>query len=231
LTNKDYIASFNWDDLLLQAYNRAYKITPNLPELIFLHGNVSAGYCKDCNRFGHISNICPKCGKSFDPVPLLYPVTHKNYNQNLFIRDEWKNVSNNLSRAILVTVYGYSAPKSDDEASDLLKEGFSKIKGIHKLDKIEIIERKGFDNENLSSTWRSFINDTHGFYEIFDSFFDSLLAKAPRRTVEFYVKQNLAGSWWGKSKIQFKDGLSFDEIKKIIQPLISDEKKGIFKVL
>ncbi len=231
LTNKDCVASFNWDDLLLQAYNRVNKITNNLPELIFLHGNVSAGYCKECNRFGHISNICPKCEKPFDPVPLLYPVIHKDYNQNLFIRDEWQNVSDFLSRAILVTVYGYSAPKSDKEASNLLKRGFSRMKGIHKLDKIEIIERKGFDNENLSSTWRFFIKGTHGFYKIFDSFFNSLLAKAPRRTVEFYVKQNLADSWWGESKIQFKDGLSFDEIKKIVQPLILDEEKGIFEIL
>ena len=231
LTNKDCVASFNWDDLLLQAYNRVNKITNNLPELIFLHGNVSAGYCKECNRFGHISNICPKCEKPFDPVPLLYPVIHKDYNQNLFIRDEWQNVSDFLSRAILVTVYGYSAPKSDKEASNLLKKGFSRMEGIHKLDKIEIIERKGFDNENLSSTWRFFIKGTHGFYKIFDSFFNSLLAKAPRRTVEFYVKQNLADSWWGESKIQFKDGLSFDEIKKIVQPLISDEEKGIFEIL
>jgi hypothetical protein len=231
LTNKDCVASFNWDDLLLQAYNRVNKITNNLPELIFLHGNVSAGYCKECNRFGHISNICPKCEKPFDPVPLLYPVIHKDYNQNLFIRDEWQNVSDFLSRAILVTVYGYSAPKSDKEASNLLKKGFSRMEGIHKLDKIEIIERKGFDNENLSSTWRFFIKGTHGFYKIFDSFFNSLLAKAPRRTVEFYVKQNLADSWWGESKIQFKDGLSFDEIKKIVQPLILDEEKGIFEIL
>lgn len=231
LTNKDCVASFNWDDLLLQAYNRVNKITNNLPELIFLHGNVSAGYCKECNRFGHISNICPKCEKPFDPVPLLYPVIHKDYNQNLFIRDEWQNVSDFLSRAILVTVYGYSAPKSDKEASNLLKRGFSRMKGIHKLDKIEIIERKGFDNENLSSTWRFFIKGTHGFYKIFDSFFNSLLAKAPRRTVEFYVKQNLADSWWGESEIQFKDGLSFDEIKKIVQPLILDEEKGIFEIL
>ena len=31
LTNKDLIATFNWDPLLIQAYNRAKRITTNLP--------------------------------------------------------------------------------------------------------------------------------------------------------------------------------------------------------
>ncbi|NLA25845.1 MAG: hypothetical protein GX878_00460, partial [Firmicutes bacterium] len=38
LTSKDLIATFNWDPLLLQAYQRVNKLTKNLPELAFLHG-------------------------------------------------------------------------------------------------------------------------------------------------------------------------------------------------
>lgn len=40
LTEKDCIVSFNWDSLLIQAYNRVAKITWNRPEILFLHGNV-----------------------------------------------------------------------------------------------------------------------------------------------------------------------------------------------
>jgi hypothetical protein len=39
LSKKDLIASFNWDPLLIQAYQRCLKITNDLPEIVFLHGN------------------------------------------------------------------------------------------------------------------------------------------------------------------------------------------------
>lgn len=38
LTNKDLIATFNWDPLLTQAYQRCSNITRNLPELVFYMG-------------------------------------------------------------------------------------------------------------------------------------------------------------------------------------------------
>ena len=34
LTNKDCIATFNWDPLLIQAYIRCLKITLNLPQIL-----------------------------------------------------------------------------------------------------------------------------------------------------------------------------------------------------
>lgn len=47
LRKKDLVATFNWDPLLLQAYQRAARITKDLPELAFLHGNVMVGYCRE----------------------------------------------------------------------------------------------------------------------------------------------------------------------------------------
>ena len=52
LTEKDCIVSFNWDSLLIQAYNRVAKITWNRPKILFLHGNVGAGVCKDYPNSG-----------------------------------------------------------------------------------------------------------------------------------------------------------------------------------
>ena len=44
LRSKDLIATFNWDPLLMQAYMRCpFKFKP---KLLFLHGNVSVGYCE-----------------------------------------------------------------------------------------------------------------------------------------------------------------------------------------
>ena len=65
LTKDDLIATFNWDPLLIQAYERCYLITDNLPKMAFLHGNVALGYCPDCLDYGDVDNDCPTCGKKF----------------------------------------------------------------------------------------------------------------------------------------------------------------------
>jgi len=48
LRKKDLIATFNWDDLLLQARKCVSVITNDIPALYFLHGNVDVGYCPNC---------------------------------------------------------------------------------------------------------------------------------------------------------------------------------------
>ena len=132
LTEKDCIVSFNWDSLLIQAYNRVAKITWNRPEILFLHGNVGAGVCKDCMTFGLIQNYCRKCGKPYNAVPLLYPVEQKDYNSDSFIRDQWSVAKYYISKAGKVTIFGYSAPSSDKEASEILKAAFSKHHCVHR---------------------------------------------------------------------------------------------------
>lgn len=113
LTEKDCIVSFNWDSLLIQAYNRVAKITWNRPKILFLHGNVGAGVCKDCMTFGLIQNYCRKCGKPYNAVPLLYPVEQKDYNSDSFIRDQWSVAKYYISKAGKVTIFGYSALSSE----------------------------------------------------------------------------------------------------------------------
>ncbi|HBZ53082.1 MAG TPA: hypothetical protein DEO82_04850, partial [Eubacterium sp.] len=89
LTNKDLVATFNWDPLLLQAYSRCMAIADNLPELAFLHGNVGIGLCEKDKIAGLIGNRCAKCGGEFEKIPLLYPVKKKDYDSNRFIADSW----------------------------------------------------------------------------------------------------------------------------------------------
>lgn len=226
LTSKDIITTFNWDPLLIQAYNRAKQITSNLPKLAFPHGNVAAGFCNKCGHFGALQRkICDNCGNIYQRAPLLYPVKHKDYNSNPFIRHQWANLSEFLCRAKMITIFGYSAPKTDIEAARMLKEAFEKYLPAQRFNHIDIIERPNFDHDELSNTWREFITDANCYYEIHESFYDSYLAKSPRRTVECLYKRN-NGGWWDDSKINFKKEDSWDDVQKKLIPLLMEEKSG-----
>ena len=173
LTSKDCVASFNWDGLLIEAYNRVNKITKDLPEMLFLHGNVAAGVCEECKTFGPIVNKCPKCNNHFSQVSLLYPVEHKNYTDNLFIRDQWNVFKDYMERAGMLTDFGYSAHKSDVEASEIMKKAYFKNGIVHQLDRMEIIERPGIVEEEISDTWKFFFDKIGRHYEVVDSFYKS----------------------------------------------------------
>lgn len=230
LTNKDCIISFNWDKLLIEAYNRVSGITNNKPEMLFLHGNVGAGVCEDCMTFGPIQNHCPKCRKPYKQVPLLYPVEKKDYKSNIFIRNQWTVAKDYISRAGKVTIYGYSAPSSDKEASETLKASFSKYENVHRLDTVEVIERPGFNRSEISDTWEYFFSKTNYHQSFEESFFDSSLAKAPRRTIQFQHKQFVEG-WWEEPSIYFTEEDTFNSAAEKLKELLDDESKGVYSVI
>lgn len=122
LRKKDVIATFNWDPLLLQAYQRVKNLTTELPDLLFLHGNVRVGICHEHKRSGIYDDSCPVCGKEYEKSKLLYPIKKKNYNNDSYIKDNWNALQYYLKDAFLVTLFGYSAPKSDVIAIDMLKK-------------------------------------------------------------------------------------------------------------
>lgn len=51
----------------------------------------------------------------------MYPVDQKDYNSDPFIKGQWDALANKLKIAERVTVFGYSAPKTDIEAIELLQ--------------------------------------------------------------------------------------------------------------
>lgn len=220
LREKDAIATFNWDPLLLQAYQRASRITKKLPKLIFLHGNVMVGICKEHKRAGLIFACCPVCGRKFDKVKLLYPIKEKNYEEDLFIKDQWNAVKYFLKNAFAVTIFGYGAPKSDASAISLFKEAWGNVEE-RILEEIEIIDIK--DDEELRETWSDFIHTHH--YKTYNSFFDSMLAKVPRRTIEYLYETLLMANFVDTHEVP-QGNVSFRDLELFYNDLLKFENES-----
>lgn len=221
LTSKDLVATFNWDPLLVQSYLRIMKFTDNLPEMVFLHGNVAIGYCENDNTIGNIGTVC-KCGKPLKPIQLLYPIKKKDYSSETAIAKSWKTLQNAMKAAYMVTIFGYSAPKSDVAAISMLKSAWGKPEERN-LEEIEIIDLRSEDD--LKPSWEEFIYSHH--YSCHKSFFDSTLGTFPRRSCEAFFDM-VMGCRFLNGEMGFSPKMSFSDIYNLIHPLLSDEqnKKG-----
>ena len=217
LTSKDLVATFNWDPLLVQSYTRVMRYTNNLPELAFLHGNVAVGFCKDDNIMGNIGKPC-KCGKPLTGVRLLYPIKKKNYQSEVAISKSWKTLQNALSVAYMVTIFGYSAPKSDVEAVAMLKTAWGSIDD-RKLEEIEIIDLRPEDD--VLDSWSEFIHTHH--YSYHTDFFDTTLGRCPRRSCEATFDRLMNCRFLDASK-GFKSNMGFGDIEAFVNPLIEEER-------
>jgi len=105
LRRKDLVASFNWDPLLIQAFHRNRHLR-ELPEIVFLHGNVGVGVCLRDRRNGFFGGRCGACGEFYEQSPLLYPVADKRYDENAFISSQWARLESKLAEAFIVTIFG-----------------------------------------------------------------------------------------------------------------------------
>lgn len=217
LTSKDLVATFNWDPLLMQAYERVSKITENLPQLAFLHGNVAIGYCEKHNILGWNDFYC-RCGKKLTPVDLLYPVKDKKYTSNPFITKEWDRLKCNMKYAYMLTIFGYSAPKSDIAAIELMKEAWGD-NNKRNMEQVEIIDLR--NEKDVKNSWNNFIHTNH--YSYYNDFLKTTLGRFPRRSCEvlFDITQNCSRL----TSNGFKEGMTFDEIEALLKPLLNDEQK------
>lgn len=188
LRDKDAIFTFNWDPLLVQSQRRLARlgITTRLPKLFFLHGNVVVGFCTKDSTSGFVGRRCSRCQELFVPSVLLFPVEHKDYQSDSFITREWEAARYFLSTCFMFTVFGYSAPTTDKEAIELLKTAWGDISD-RTMEQTEIINRPGADHDKLRERWKPFIHTHH--YDVLDSFYDSFIAKHPRRSLEAYWNQ------------------------------------------
>ena len=216
LRSKDLIATFNWDPFLWQALSRNRRWI-DVPNAAFLHGNVAVGYCADDWKMGPSGTRCPVCRKPYESTPLLYPIKQKNYQDNHFIKAEWSKLRRYLDSTYMITIFGYSAPDSDVEAIDLMKEAY-KEPGIRELEQIEIIDIKTEDE--LRQTWSPFIVSHH--YQICDDFYDSWIANHPRRTCDTMWQQLMECRFLDPHHLPITD--DWNVIREWYQPLIEAER-------
>ncbi len=222
LTSKDLIATFNWDPLLIQAYKRISQITSNLPELAFLHGNVNYGYCNGNHKKiirGLKGLTCTECGQKIEASKLLYPVSQKNYTNDKDIKFNWELTQHYLRQAFMVTIFGYSAPKSDKAAIELLHSAWGN-KMQRKFEEISIIDI--VDEDTIIDTWDDFVYSHH--YKVTNNFFDSYLGTFPRRSTEATFDM-LFGSIWQNGQNGFKQGMSFEQLAEFSYQLLNDENQ------
>jgi hypothetical protein len=179
LRGKDAIFTFNWDPFLFDAYQRNQDIAP-LPHIYFLHGNVRIGACESCDNWGMKFMLCPMCNIKFKDVPLLYPIEKKRYFEtSRYTAMSWKSAMCWFSEAFTVTIFGYSAPTSDQEAVELLKKGWFQ-NSERKFEHVEVIDILCADQ--LYEKWKEFTPTQHLSSE--KTFKKSLLWRWPRRSCE-----------------------------------------------
>lgn len=185
LREKDVIATFNWDPFLYEAWWRNYHHGSS-PQLLFLHGNVAVGYNDEIGGVGRAGTIGSVYKKYYSPTKLMFPIKHKNYKNDPFIEKQWNCLEDCLKNAQKVTIFGYSAPKSDIEAISAMKKAWGTPEQ-RALEQIELIDIR--PEEEIIKSWKNFIHSHH--YDFHNNFFKSSIARYPRRTFEAHMCQML----------------------------------------
>lgn len=179
---KDLIVTFNWDPFLYQAWCRN-KGHGSKPMIRFLHGNVAIGYDEEDLRPGPAGWFRRDNKHYFKPTPLLYPTGLKNYESDPFIKREWTRLREAMHDETTwrITIFGYSAPVSDAAAIELMSEawGTSEKRNVEQFEMIDIRPE-----EEVKKSWDAFIHTHH--YDYCTNYFQSSLARCPRRTNESY---------------------------------------------
>lgn len=222
LRPRDFVATFNWDPFLYQAFCRNIKFAP-LPHICFLHGNVALGYSEEDDQTGPSDWYSKKTGNHFAPTKLLYPVAQKNYNSDEFISREWRRLKERLNHESTkrVTIFGYGAPDTDVEAIEIMKNawGTSDERNMEQFEFIDIRKK-----DELVEVWDEFIHTHH--FDYGTSFFDSIIAHFPRRTGERYMHQFLPSTPAEAFQESFPVPQDVDSLKELwewYKPLLDSE--------
>lgn len=218
LRSKDVIATFNWDPFLVQAARR-HSYIGEMPNLLFLHGNVLHGYCEKDGVSGARGTACSQCGGQFAPDRLLFPIAEKNYESDPSIRMAWKALRHAFKHAFMVTIFGYGAPESDKSAVSLLKVAWGSAEQ-RTMEQFEIIDIR--PESALKQRWEPFIHTHH--YAVHGDFYDSWIAKHPRRTGEAYTNQYLNASFIEDNAIPRE--ASLEELRQWLRPLLDMERRA-----
>ncbi|WP_152034606.1 hypothetical protein [Paracidovorax avenae] len=123
-----------------------------------------------------------------------------------------------LKRAYLVTIFGYSAPKTDVEAIALIKDAWGTIEERN-LEDFEFIDI--CDEDSLIASWQEFIHSHH--YQVHKDFFSSSLAQHPRRTtVELFDRT--MNCMFTEALQKFIPGMTWENVESLINELVEEER-------
>lgn len=213
LRAKDYIATFNWDPLLVQAFKRN-RFLGELPRLLFLHGNVDTGACVEHRQKGFLEHRCPQCNCPLPPVPLLYPIGTKNYDADPFIRSEWAELRIAIEEAYILTIFGYAAPTSDEAAKAIMLDAWqaNRTRELAEIDIIDIRSRT-----ELEGTWAPFFVRNH--YGV--STIPRWLFQHPRRSCDHFAMATLQQHPCPDNQLPPTEDLS--DLQAWVAPLIAQE--------
>ena len=211
LTSNDAIVSFNWDDLVIQAYQRMRDYVPEemLPILAFPHGNAQTVY----NNKHYTSKRIVTSPGWFDS-PLNMPVDEIDYKSDVFINSQWHILDFFMRNAQMITFFGYRGPDSDEQDLKHLDELFAKNEIC---DKIEIIDKDQESAVEVAKRLERFKMQPNWLYPCAD-FWHSTIAKYPRRTLSVLDNWNYSVRTSAKEE-------SLAEFLKHIGPLIEEEQK------
>lgn len=213
LTPNDAIVSFNWDDLVIQAYQRMSDYVPEemLPILAFPHGNAQTVY----NNKHYTSKRIVTSPGWFDS-PLNMPVDEIDYKSDVFINSQWHILDFYMRNAQMITFFGYRGPSSDEQDLKHLDELFAKNKIC---DKIEIIDKDLESSIQVAKRLERFKMQTNWLYPCAD-FWHNSIAKHPRRTL------SAIGNWNYSTKT-FANEETLAEFMSHVGPLIEEEQDVI----
>jgi hypothetical protein len=222
LQQKDVIATFNWDPLLIQALRRHEALLREFgaPTILCLHGNVFEAHCQNDLTLGTTGTACSKCGRLLTPSRLLYPVSEKDYSNDVFLNDSWKQLAKAFRTAFMVTIFGYGAPTSDRGAVALLKDAWGKWED-RDMEQFEIIDIR--EEEDLVVSWKPFIHSHH--YSVRGKFWESSLTLHPRRTGEDW-QNRYVDNVMTTPNCPPRDS-SLANLRKWHRPLVDAERRGI----
>lgn len=217
LRPKDVLVSFNWDPFLVQAVSRCRRLA-RPPTYFHLHGNVAIGYCEKHAklRCGIRDRTCTQCGQKFSKSRLLYPIAQKNYTSDNVISKLWRWTQQAIEASFLFSVFGYGAPASDVEAIRLMKAAWGSV-DRRSMEEVEIIDIRPADD--LCKTWAPFIHSHH--YETHTSFYESMLATLPRRSVEMMIRMLIDAE--DVEPFPIPRDAEWDQLRDWIQPFRAQE--------
>ena len=132
--------------------------------------------------------MCPNCGNALETGGLFFPDNDKDYTKDELVYRDWQVVEERIRQAFHLTIFGYSGPRTDYKARELLLQGWRQTP-MREFSHVEIIDIRGEDE--LRDCWSEFIPFDHAM--VTHDFWCSTVAKWPRRTAEYKQAASLQG--------------------------------------